>query len=178
MIRLRTAALGLAILAGSATIASAQSTTAPGTQAPSAGQERGQRGGWKGQKAHKGKKMGQRGMRALFKDITLSADQKTQVKSIADKYRTQRQTLAESMKPAMTEVRNARQRGDSAAARAAFDRTADTRSKMTALRDQQLREVRGVLTAAQQTTFDRNVADMKTKMEQHRGRAGRAGRRA
>ena len=32
MIRLRTAALGLAILAGSATIASAQSTTAPGTQ--------------------------------------------------------------------------------------------------------------------------------------------------
>jgi Spy/CpxP family protein refolding chaperone len=172
MIRLRTAALGLAILAGSATIASAQSTTAPGTQAPSARQDRGdrgQRGGWKGEKGHKG----QHGMRALFKDNTLTADQKTQVRAISDRYRTQRQSLAESMKPAMTEVRNARQRGDSVAAKAAFDRTADTRSKLTALREQELREVRGVLTAAQQTTFDRNVAAMKTKMEQHRGRGGR-----
>ena len=168
MIRLRTAALGLAILAGSATIASAQST-APGTQAPTARQDRGQRGGWKSEKGHKG----QHGMRALFKDITLTAEQKTQVKTISDRYRTQRQSLAESMKPAMTEVRSARQRGDSVAAKAAFDRTADTRTKLTALRDQELREVRGVLTTAQQTTFDRNVADMKTKMQQHRGRGGR-----
>ena len=169
MIRLRTAALGLAILAGSATIASAQSTTAPGTQAATARQERGERGNWKG---HKGEH-GQRGMRALFRDISLTADQKTQVKAISDKYRTQRKSLAESMKPAMTEVRNARQRGDTVAAKAAFDRTADTRSKLTALREQELNEVRGVLTATQQQTFDRNVSDMKAKMEQHRARAGR-----
>ena len=166
MIRLRTAALGLAILAGSATIASAQATT-PGTQqAPSGRQDRGQRGGWKGEK-------GQHGMRALFKDIQLTAEQRTQVKAISDKYRTQRQALGESMRPAMTEVRAARQRGDSAAAKAAFERTADTRAKMTALRDQELREVRGVLTAAQQTTFDRNVTQMKERMQQHRGRGGR-----
>lgn len=165
MIRLRTAALGLAIFAGSATIASAQATT-PGTQAPSPRQDRGQRGGWKGEK-------GQHGMRALFKDIQLTAEQRTQVKAISDKYRTQRQALGESMRPAMTEVRAARQRGDSAAAKAAFDRTADTRARMTALRDQELREVRGVLTAAQQTTFDRNVTQMKERMQQHRGRGGR-----
>lgn len=170
MTGLRRAALGLAILAGSATIASAQSTAAPGTQTPTARQERGHHGGWKGERRQKG----QHGMRALFKDITLTADQKAQVKAISDRYRAQRQSLAESMKPAMTEVRNARQRGDTVAARAAFDRTADTRSKLTALREQELREVRGVLTAAQQTTFDRNVADMKTKMEQHRGRGRRA----
>ena len=170
MIRLRTAALGLAILAGSATFAGAQSTT-PGTQAPSVGQDRGERGG-KGQKARRGHK-GQRGMRALFRDIQLTAEQRTQVKAIADRYRPQRETLAQSMKPAMTEVRAARQRGDSTAARAAFDRTADTRTKLTALRDQELREVRGVLTAAQQTTFDRNVSAMKERMQQHRGRGGR-----
>jgi Spy/CpxP family protein refolding chaperone len=171
MIRLRTAALGLAIFAGSATLASAQTTTAPGTQAPKAHQHGEHKGG-------KGGQMGERGMRALFKDITLTADQQTKVKAIADKYRTQRQPLAQSMKPAMTEVRDARQRGDTVAARAAFDRTADTRSKLTALRQQQLSEVRGVLTAAQQTTFDRNVADMKTRMEQHRGHAGHGGRKA
>lgn len=169
MIRLRTAALGLAILAGSATIASGQSTTAPGAQPPSARQDRGERGGWEGRKGHKG----EHGMRALFRDITLTADQKTQVKAISDRYRTQRQSLAESMKPAMTEARNARQRGDTVAARAAFDRTADTRSRLSALRDQELREVRDVLTAAQQQTFDRNVSEMKTRMQQHRGRGGR-----
>ena len=64
MIRLRTAALGLAIFAGSATIASAQSTTAPSTQAPAAKEGHGRHGG-KGQ-------MRERGMRALFKDITLT----------------------------------------------------------------------------------------------------------
>ena len=164
MIRLRTAALGLAILAGSATIASAQST-APSTQAPKAHEGHGRHGG-KGQ-------MRERGMRALFKDITLTADQQTKVKAIADKYRTQRQSLAESMKPAMNEARDARQRGDTAAAKAAFAKTADSRTKLTALRDQQLSEVRGVLTAAQQQTFDRNVSQMKEKMQQHRARGGR-----
>lgn len=174
MIRLRTAALGLAIFAGSATLAAAQSTTAPSTQAPAGKQGHGKQGHGK-HGAGKGQKgeMRERGMRAMFKDITLTADQQTRIKAIGDKYRPQRESLAEAMRPAMNEARDARQRGDSAAAKAAIARTADNRTKLAALRDQQMSEIRSVLTAAQQTTFDRNVSQMKEKMEQHRGRGGR-----
>jgi protein CpxP len=168
MIGLRTAALGLAILAGSATFAGAQTTT-PNGQRPSVQRDSTRHRGAKGQRAGRNG----RGMRALFKDIQLSAEQRTQIKAIADKYQGQRKPLAESMRPVMTEVRAARQRGDSAAARAALERTADSRSKLTALREQQLRDVRGVLTAAQQQTFDRNVAAMKDKMQKRQGHRGR-----
>ena len=167
MIRLRTAALGLAILAGSATFAGAQTTRADSAR-PEARQDRGDRSGRKAMKAR-----GNRGMRALFRGVQLTAEQRTQVRTIAEKYQPQRKSLMEAMRPAMTDARAARQRGDTAAAKAAFDRTADSRAKLAALREQQLREVRGILTAAQQQTFDRNVAQAKEKMEKRKGRAGR-----
>ena len=167
MIRLRTAALGLAILAGSATYAGAQTPRADSTR-PEIRQDRGDRGGRMGMKGR-----GNRGMRALFRGVELTAEQRTQVRQIAEKYQPQRKSLMEAMRPAMADARTARQRGDSAAAKAAFDRTADSRAKLTVLRDQQLREVRGILTAAQQQTFDRNVAQAKEKMQKRQARAGR-----
>jgi len=70
----------------------------------------------------------------------------------------------------MQDARAARQRGDSAAARAAVDRTAGDRAKLHELAQRELSEVRGILTPDQQQRYDANVATMKQKMGGHRGR--------
>ena len=177
MARLRTALFGLALLAGSASIAAAQTAT-PGTP-PAAGRQDSVRRRPHGDMKHGKRAGGGRGMRALFRGVQLTPEQRTQVRQIAAKYQPQRQELAKSMQPAMADVRAARQRGDSAAAKAAFARTADTRAKLQALRDQQLRDVRAILTPTQQQAFDRNVTQVKERMEkQHQNRGRRHGRRA
>ena len=127
---------------------------------------------------------GMRGMRpgrALMRGITLTDAQKQQVRAIDQKYQSQTQSLRESLRPAMQEARAARQRGDTTAARRAWDRTADQRRQLTALQERRIAEVRGVLTAEQQRQFDANRAEMKSRMEerQREGRDGahRSGRR-
>jgi Spy/CpxP family protein refolding chaperone len=180
MSKLRSAALGLAILAGSAATATAQSTT-PSTTPPAAGARH---GGWRkggdaadGQYGARGR-MGGRMQAALFKGIDLSADQKARIKAIRERYQAEGKSLRESVKPDMDAARAARSRGDSTAARAAFERTAGAREKMRALRDRQMGEVRGVLTASQQTQFDANLADLKARHQEHGKRGGKGGKRA
>jgi Spy/CpxP family protein refolding chaperone len=154
---IRVMALALSLTAGAATTAFAQATPAPG--APRAEQERprGERGegrrGWGGRK----------GGRRLLNGVDLTEAQRTQMRAIRDKYGAEHRTMRESMRPAMQEARQARQRGDTAAARAAFARTADTRAKMRALVERQTAEVRGILTPEQQRTFDANLAAAKQR---------------
>lgn len=151
MNRIRTAALALVLTVGAGGVAVAQATP-----------ERPNR-----DRAEMGRHRGRGGDRGLMKGVNLTDAQKTQAKQIRDKYQPQFKTLRESMRPAGKEMREARQRGDSAAAKAAWDRTADTRAKMQTLRDQQLSELRAILTPAQRTTFDANLAEMKKKREEH-----------
>jgi protein CpxP len=121
-------------------------------------------------------KMRQAGMRGLFRGIELTQAQRDQMKTINEKYRAQFQTIRESLKPDLKAAHDARQRGDTVAARAAFERTKPARDRMEALMQQQRTEVRGLLTAEQQQTFDSNVARMKERMDKRE--EGRKGRRA
>lgn len=93
----------------------------------------------------------------LLKGLTLSATEKTKLKEIRGSYRGQASSLHESLKPAMQDARIARQKGDTAAARAVFERTKGDREKLRAVMDRQRSELRAALSPANQKQFDANV---------------------
>jgi Spy/CpxP family protein refolding chaperone len=86
----------------------------------------------------------------LLKDITLTDAQKDQVKTIREKY-----------VPKQLELRKAVQATGGPPDEA-------TRGKMMELQSQQAAEIRAVLTADQQKTFDHNLHEMKEKMDERR----------
>jgi len=97
-----------------------------------------------------GEARGGRGMGGmLLKDITLTDAQKAQIKTIRDKY-----------VPQQMELRKAAQ------ATGSMDDA--TRAKMTDLQTKQAAEIRAILTADQQTQFDKNLAEMKARMDARR----------
>jgi Spy/CpxP family protein refolding chaperone len=130
---IRIAALGVALLAGSAAVASAQA----GAPAPA---QQGGPGGGRG------------GFNRSLNGIELTDAQKTKVAEIQAKYQHDLQAIRESMQGG----------GDRAAA---F-------TKMQAVRDKMNPEIRAVLTAEQQTIFDKNLAEQKARMEQMRQGGG------
>lgn len=142
MSRLSFSALGAALILASATASA---------QAPAARHDRGHEG-----HEMRGERGKGRGEMALFRGIDLSAAQKEQVKQIREKYRAQ-----------MKEQRHAR-RGEEA------DRRRPTPEEMEAMRkvrQQQVSEIRAVLTAEQQVKFDANLAEATARMKeraQHR----------
>jgi Spy/CpxP family protein refolding chaperone len=93
---------------------------------------------------------GGRRMQMMFKDITLTSTEQVKVDSIVSRYRSQVPPMNQGAPP------------DSAAMAA---RRA-TMQKMQA-------DLRAVLTADQQVTFDKNVAEMRAMMEQRMGRPQR-----
>ena len=86
----------------------------------------------------------------LLKDITLTDAQKDQIKTIREKY-----------VPQQMELRKAAQATGTAPDEA-------TRTKMMDLQTKQAADIRAVLTADQQVIFDKNMADMKARMETRR----------
>ena len=91
----------------------------------------------------------ERRMQRLLQGITLTADQKSKVDSITTKYRAQMPPFTPGTPP------------DSA-----------TRAKMRALFGNQDEEIRAVLTPDQQKVWDRNVTEMRNRM-QHRAPGNR-----
>jgi Spy/CpxP family protein refolding chaperone len=167
MSRFYTIALGLALCAGAAMTANAQAgsaATKPDTTASTRHHNRNQmharaRGGM------------ERADRALFRGIDLSSAQKTQVDSIRSKYRSESKALREEMGPGMKNARAARQSGDSSKIAEARQSMTASREKMASLHKQEMSEIRGVLTSQQQSTFDKNVEQIKSRMQQaHSGR--------
>jgi Spy/CpxP family protein refolding chaperone len=96
-----------------------------------------------------GRRGGMGGM--LLKDINLTDAQKDQVKTIREKYL-----------PQQVELRKAAQATGGPPDEA-------TRTKMMDLQSKQAAEIRAILTADQQATFDKNLAEMKQRMESRRG---------
>lgn len=99
-----------------------------------------------------GQNEGRRGGRMsewLLKDITLTDAQKKQVSDIREKYM-----------PQQLELRKAAQ------ATGSVDDA--TRAKMADLQQKQAAEIRAILTADQQATFDKNLAAMKERMAARR----------
>jgi Spy/CpxP family protein refolding chaperone len=144
--------IGLAIVSLLTVGSMAQAQTA----APEAPQARQQRGG---------RDEGGRGR--LLRGIELSDAEKARVKEIHGKYRTETKALRESLRPAMQDMRAARQKNDSVALRAAWDRSAGDRQKLQALTQRERAEIRTALSAEHQAQFDANVKQMEQR------RAGR-----
>lgn len=89
-----------------------------------------------------GQRQGGRGMQMLLTGITLDSAQKVKVDSIQAAYREKNQGLIEAARG-----------GDQ-----------DARQKIGANRQQQMADIRGLLTDEQKTTFDKNVEDMRARM--------------
>ncbi|HZJ00438.1 MAG TPA: Spy/CpxP family protein refolding chaperone [Gemmatimonadaceae bacterium] len=124
-------------VAGIALCAGASVASAQGT--PPANAPQGQAGPREGGRG--------RGMQMLFEGITLTEAQQKQVQEVSEKYRGQMREL----------MPNGFQGGPPDDA---------TRAKMDALRTKQNADIRAILTADQQTIFDKNVADAKKRREQ------------
>ena len=120
-----------------------------------------------------------------LRGITLSDAEKTRVKAIHAKYNAETKSLRDSLRPALKEMRAARQARDTAAVKAALARTTGEREKLFALMERQRAESRSALTAENQKVFDANAktleqrrAEWLKKGEGVRGdRPGRRGRR-
>lgn len=158
MSRFRTIALVLALTVGAAGAAAAQSAGATDTVPPAATAHHGERA-----------RHARRGERALFRGVQLTQAQRTQLDSINQKYRAEAKSIRDSMRPALEEARAARQHGDSAGARAAWQRTADQRSQLRSLRERQLGEVRSMLTPEQRARFDQNEKALRARMRERHG---------
>ena len=172
--KLRSSIVALAFVAG-AGIAEAQSAPAPQKTPRAERADSVRRDG----KRHgtRMKVAGVRG-RSLFRGIQLTDVQRTQIRAIHDKYRSQRQTLRDQLRTPMQDARAARERGDTAAVRAALARTAPVRDQLQALADRERGELRATLTAEQQKTFDANVQRLRERMtKQGEGRRERRGGR-
>jgi Spy/CpxP family protein refolding chaperone len=86
----------------------------------------------------------------LLKDITLTDAQKDQIKTIREKYMPQQMELRKAVQATGGPPDEA------------------TRTKMMDLQQKQSDEIRAILTADQQTVFDKNVAAMKARMAERR----------
>jgi Spy/CpxP family protein refolding chaperone len=130
---IRIATLAAALCVGMTSVAAAQ-----GAEPPKQGQGEMRRGGGMG------------GM--LLKDITLTDAQKTQVKTIREKYLPQQMELRKAVQ-ATGGPPDEKQR-----------------AAMMDLQTKQAAEIRAILTAAQQSTFDKNLAEIKAHMDaRHNG---------
>lgn len=139
-------ALGLALSLGAVGAASAQSTQAP-QRVEHAGR------GW------------QRGPgQGLMKGINLTADQKARLKELRKSGRSDASN--QQMRKAMAGARAARQRGDTAAARAQMQAL---RPQMEQARERHVASIRSILTPDQRKQFDANVAQWKQHAGERRG---------
>jgi Spy/CpxP family protein refolding chaperone len=101
-----------------------------------------------GQAEPQGQGRGMGGM--LLKDVTLTDAQKAQIKTIREKYIPQQMELRKAVQATGGPPDDA------------------TRTKMMDLNTKQSAEIRAILTADQQVTFDKNAADMKARMDARR----------
>jgi Spy/CpxP family protein refolding chaperone len=112
----------------------------------------------------------------LYKDLNLTAAQKAQIKAIHTRYQPQFKTARDQAKPYMDAARVARQKGDSATARADMLKARDVMKSTAAVRTQEMTEVRATLTPAQQAKLDAKIKAFQARgANRGNGRTGRSG---
>jgi len=167
MFNIRVALAATALTVGSAAVVSAQQHTAP----QGVHQDHAQRA----DSAHR--RFGARGFRGdaqLFKGITLSDAEKANLKTVREKYAAQMKSTREQSKPDMQAMRDARQRGDTAALKALWQKGAAQREQMKQVMQAERNELRAALTPANQAKFDANVAAFEKKAAE-RAKDGKRG---
>jgi Spy/CpxP family protein refolding chaperone len=157
--------IGLALAGSLAGVAAAQQ---PGAAAPKRDRGADHRGpGGRGEG-----RVGPGGF--LFKDITLTDAQKTQLKDLRKAEHDKMQANKEQRRKEFDELRAARQKGDSAAAKAIMQRN---RQAMEQARTAQFAAIRNILTPEQRVQFDKNVAELKQREAERGDRVGQRGPR-
>ena len=157
MSRIHSVALGAALLLGVAGVA--------GAQGQAHGQNQGHRG--PGYGARRGGEFGGR----MAKDLKLTDAQKTQIKAIHEKYRSQFESIRSQVKAqagTSTASRADRQKGDSMWRGGFRNISPELRQRMLAVRTQEQAEIRNVLTPEQRVKFDAAQAQRTKWMEDHR----------
>jgi Spy/CpxP family protein refolding chaperone len=159
MSRIRAVALGAALFLGILGVAGI---------AASQGQKQGQRPGY-GMR-HRGDFQGR-----MAKDLNLTDAQKTQVKAIHEKYRSQFESIRSQVRPQAGTPGAMRLKSDTAWRGGFRNISPELRQRMLTLRTQEQAEIRNVLTAEQRVKFDAAQAQRKQQME-NRGQTGRGAR--
>jgi Spy/CpxP family protein refolding chaperone len=113
---------------------------------------------------HEGRGWGRGPGKGLMKGINLTADQKARLKEL--RKREQSDPSSQQFRKAMADARAARQRGDTAAARAQMQAM---RPQMEQARERQVASIRSILTPDQQKQFDANLAQWKQHAGERRG---------
>lgn len=108
---------------------------------------------------------GEQGRGGVLRGVTLGDAERTRLRTIHAKYAGERRSLRQSLQPAIQEARAARQKGDTAAARAVWERNKGGRDQLVALRAREEADIRGALAPENQKLFDANLA------QRTRGRA-------
>lgn len=98
----------------------------------------------------------------LLRGITLTDAQKEQFNALAEADRAKFEAQRDQNKKQFEEFRAARERGDTTAARAIMQRN---RAAMEQARDQRIAAARSILTADQRVQFDKNLTELKDRME-------------
>jgi Spy/CpxP family protein refolding chaperone len=110
----------------------------------------------------------------FLRGITLSDAEKANVKAVNEKYGAQMKALRGQNKPDMQAMRDARQKGDSAALKAMWEKSKGQREQMQQLMQAQRNDLRAALSADNQSKFDANVAAFqKRSADRMAGRAGK-----
>ncbi len=110
----------------------------------------------------------------LLRSLNLTETQRTQVRAIHEKYQPQMQAIHERGRTEFEATREARQRGDTAAVRAALQRSRqNVESQAAALHEQMFREVRAVLTADQRAKVDAQLGERIKRLDEQKARLER-----
>jgi Spy/CpxP family protein refolding chaperone len=136
------------------------------------------RAGARGGDRMRGKRGGREFNRGFARDLNLTEAQRTQIRAIHEKYRPRLKAVHAQLKTQSDAARALRQKGDTAGARAAFQRLrTDMQARIQPIHQQQQAEIRNLLTAEQRTKFDAAQQRMKERMQNRqkdgRGKAGR-----
>lgn len=173
MTHFRSALVAGLLVVGGAVVASAQQTP-PAARAHA-------RHGQMGQRADSTRRgPGMRNIRRqLFKGITLSDAEKANIKTVHAKYAEQMKAVREQFKPQLQAAREARQRGDTAALKAMWQKSAAQREQTKKLLEAERNDLRAALTPENQVKFDANVKQFEQRVAQRAQREFKhGGRRA
>lgn len=164
MTHIRSAIAAAMLVVGGAAVAAAQQTTPTTPQRAH------------GQHMRQGFGPGMRGQ--LFKGITLSDAEKSNLKNVQAKYAPQMKALREQFKPQMQAARQARQRGDTAALKTLWQNSAAQREQTKKLLDTERNDLRAALTPENQVKFDANVKQFEQRVAQRGGKGWKKGGKA
>ena len=108
----------------------------------------------------------------LLKGIELTEGQRAQIAQLRKTQHGAMESRRENRKQELGTMREARQRGDTAAVRAQMTKLQQAREQERA---QHIAAVRNLLTAEQRVQFDKNVNQLKAREAERAGKSGRRG---